>query len=403
MMFSKNDIGIIALVPEDWGGNWQVRHHLLTRLAAYFPVVWVNPTHERSQMLNRLRKREPSIVRPATFPGFTVYRSQWWLPKLYRPERLARLTLRLRLTRAQRLLAAQGCNRTVLYLWRPEFAPALVVGRWHLVCYHIDDEYSFSEVEAPLNDQELQLIRRADQVIVHSPALFERKGHLSPRTAMMPNGVDYAAYSRLAPDPDDLAPIPHPRIGYTGTIKRQLNWDLLLTLVARHPEWSFVFVGPVNPHPDIDVAIKEMARRPNVHFLGFKTVEKLSAYPQHFDTCIMPYLANDYTKYIYPLKLHEYLASGTPVVGTRIRSLEDFAHLVELASTPEEWSRAIAATLAPAAISPERRFARQEVARRNDWGTLVGSLARMIAQRLDQESPHTDRPPAIDPSALVAR
>ena len=196
-----------------------------------------------------------------------------------------------------------------------------VVGRWHLVCYHIDDEYSFSEVEAPLNDQELQLIRRADQVIVHSPALFERKGHLSPRTAMMPNGVDYAAYSRLAPDPDDLAPIPHPRIGYTGTIKRQLNWDLLLTLVARHPEWSFVFVGPVNPHPDIDVAIKEMARRPNVHFLGFKTVEKLSAYPQHFDTCIMPYLANDYTKYIYPLKLHEYLASGTPVVGTRIRSL----------------------------------------------------------------------------------
>lgn len=48
----------------------------------------------------------------------------------------------------------------------------------------------------------------------------------------------------------------------------------------------------------------------------------------------MPYRVNDYTKYIYPMKLHEYLAGGRPTVGSRIRSLEDFAGIVDLAMTP---------------------------------------------------------------------
>jgi len=82
---------------------------------------------------------------------------------------------------------------------------------------------------------------------------------------------------------------------------------------------------------------------PNAYFLGGKPVGELVKYPQHFDVCIMPYRNNEYTRYIYPLKLHEYLAGGRPVIGTRIPPLEEFSSIVSLAGIAEEWSSAVEA------------------------------------------------------------
>ena len=61
-------------------------------------------------------------------------------------------------------------------------------------CYHIDDEYTFSEVEQATSEDEAHLIRKVDQVFISSRGLFEKKGHLNPNTLFVPNGVDYAAY-----------------------------------------------------------------------------------------------------------------------------------------------------------------------------------------------------------------
>jgi len=68
-----------------------------------------------------------------------------------------------------------------------------------------------------------------------------------------------------------------------------------------------------------------------LHFLGGKPTQSLGAYPQHFDVCLMPYVIDDYTRYVYPLKMHEYLAGGKPVVSSPIRSVEDFKHVIALA------------------------------------------------------------------------
>ena len=127
---------------------------------------------------------------------------------------------------------------------------------------------------------------------------------------------------------------PNPKISGTfrirgsdisGTIKRMVDWELLLELSAARPQWSFVFMGPKAPHPEIDDLLRKMAERPNVHFLDAKPTESLGGYPQHFDVCTMPYRVDDYTKYIYPLKMHEYLASGRPVVSAPIDSVEEFS------------------------------------------------------------------------------
>jgi glycosyltransferase involved in cell wall biosynthesis len=316
----------------------------------------------------------------------TVYTPEPWLPRLYRPEWLAALTFRWRLERARQLLIDQGCRKIILYIWRPEYAAALGAVPFDVSCYHIDDEYSFADVDVPLEDAEVRLIAHVDQVFIHSLGLLERKGWINQHTAYVPNGVDYEAYARIQPEPADLAAVPHPRIGYTGILKSTLDWDLLAWLSARHSDWSFVFVGPVARNQEIAGRIDALAARPNVHLLGAKSAQSLAAYPQHFDVCIMPYRSNCHSvKYGYPLKLHEYLAGGRPVVGTRIRSVDEFADVVALPSGPEEWSAALAGALCPAVNTVEKRTARQAVARRHDWGVLVGKIADTMCRRLGDE------------------
>jgi glycosyltransferase involved in cell wall biosynthesis len=316
-----------------------------------------------------------------------VYKPGKLLPKLYRPTFLASFLARVRLKRARRLLVERGCRKVILYLWRPEYAEALDLINPDLTCYHIDDEYNFSSFEQPMCESEALLLARVDQVFIHSRSLFEKKGHLNPHTRFVPNGVDYHAYATPVAEPEDLVTIPHPRIGYTGVLKRQLDWPLIFSLVQHHPELSFIFVGPHSPDPKTLANIAELTQRPNVYFLGPKSVDDLAAYPQHFDVCIMPYIADAYTKYINPLKLHEYLASGRPVVGTEIRPLYEFVDMVALANTPEEWSTAISNALDSELNTVEHRIRRQTVARKHDWDKLVEEIAKTMAERLGLDQP----------------
>jgi len=165
-------------------------------------------------------------------------------------------------------------------------------------------------------------------------------------------------------------------------LKKQLDWPLLLSLATKHPEWSFVFVGYQAPHPEVEDYVQRMSTQRNVYFLGGKPVNELAFYPQHFNVCIMPYRLDDYTKYIYPLKLHEYLAGGKPIVGTPIRSLLDFTHAMTLASTPEEWSRALTESLAPDRVSIDQVEKRRSIAKQFDWEVLVHDVARSMCNRL---------------------
>jgi glycosyltransferase involved in cell wall biosynthesis len=231
---------------------------------------------------------------------------------------------------------------------------------------------------------------------------MQKRGKYNPHTEFLPMGVDYQKFSTPVPEPDDMRDIPWPRIGYMGHLKRMLDWPLLLDLSTAHPEWSFVFVGPKGPHPDIDALLDKMSLLPNVHFLGGKPTKSLGAYPQHFDVCLMPYMIDDYTRYVYPLKMHEYLAGGKPVVSSPIRSVEDFKHVIALARTREEWSHAIQDALSAGENTPEQRVRRQRVARDYDWDGLVAKIVRAITDGLGMNVPPNVVVPTLEKSYEVS-
>jgi glycosyltransferase involved in cell wall biosynthesis len=374
------EVGVIALVADTWGPEWMSRHQILTRLAEHFHVVWVNPSRDWQHTFDRTAEEpRPANNQP---PGFVVYEHDSWLPRFYRPGFLAKYTFRQRLERARKLLASKGCEKIILYIWRPEFVESLDAVRFDASCYHVVDEYSFSDVEVPNSPQEEELLRRAGLVFVHTRALLEKKGYLNSSVALIPNGVAYKSFADPLPEPEKLRSVPHPRVGYAGYLKKTIDWDLLLRLSAKHPEYSFVFVGARKNDEHVGEAVTELSRRPNVYLLGQVTTSAMASYPQHFDVCIMPYILNDYTSYVYPLKLHEYLASGKPVIASPTRLLKEFEGVVHLAQTTEDWSTAIAAGLSTEANSVRAREQRQRVAKEHDWDRLVKSIVEIFCEKL---------------------
>lgn len=379
------DVGILALVPDAWRPYWMSRHQMLTRLAQYFSVVWVNPAPEWRNMLQERRERRAGRKYEPTIGGFRIYDPEVWLPLMYRPKWLARELARERLRRGREMLVKSGAERVMVSLWSSEWWEALDLVEHDTSSYHVVDENSYSAVEAPPSEAELRILKKVDQVIVRSVRLRERKRPFNPRIALIPNGVDYCAFAGPCAEPADLARIPHPRMGYTGFLKKTLDWQLLRDLVTRHTEWQFVFVGKEGTHAEIKPFVAEFRRRANVHFLGEKTAQELAEYPQHFDVCLMPYVINGYTNNMYPLKLHEFLASGRPVVGSQICTLERFSDVVRLPKTREEWPEALANALSTGENRAERAAERQELAKRYDWEILARKTAWTLVQTLGEE------------------
>lgn len=381
------DVGILSIALESYSSQWLSRQQILTRLARYYQVLWMNPAAEWRQAIRagRLGERETHIEGlPASF---TVYDPPGRHPVVYKPAWLGTSLARRRLRAAVAALRRRGCRRIVLYIWHVSLAEALDLAPHDVSCYHIYDEYSGSEVETALDPREERLIRSVDQVITVSPTMFERKGRFNPNTLQLTNGVTYEEFARPVPVPEDLRDIPRPILGYSGFIKKQLDWKLLLELATRRPEWSFVFVGETRPHPEIRDVLDRIAALPNVHFLGGKPSIELARYPQHFDVCLMPYRMNDYSKYIFPLKLYEYLAGGRPTISMPIPALAGFGDLVPVASDVSGWEHAIARLLAPGGDDATRRDLRMAEARRHDWDVIVEEIARTLARRLDLPEP----------------
>jgi hypothetical protein len=85
-------------------------------------------------------------------------------------------------------------------------------------------------------------------------------------------------------------------------------------------------------------------------------------------------------------------------VGTSIRSLLDFAHVIKLASTQDEWSKALTESLAPEAVSIDQIEKRRSFARQVDWETLVHEIAGALCDRLG--SPYKEQFTTLQLEAL---
>ncbi|MCH8566875.1 MAG: glycosyltransferase [Balneolales bacterium] len=226
---------------------------------------------------------------------------------------------------------------------------------------------------------EITAIQNADVSFATSThlrrTLCERTG---ADVKFLPNAASFEtfrkAYDESLQEPADLQKIPKPRIGYTGNICHRQDYPLIKALSAAHPDKSIVLVGPKNFHAHTNIQLEEI---PNVYFTGPKKVDELPAYLQHFDVLILPFLCNDVTRSIYPLKINEYLASGKPVVATPFsEDIRSFSDVIQLESSHELFTAAVETQLKT--DSTEKSRQRYERASLNTWQNRVEQIRKWM-------------------------
>src|SRR5262245_20898398 len=373
---------IIAFAPNGWDGVWMNRQQLLSRLADSFPTLYstgIRSTWDADfwrwgagGLLGRFVSRGNVSVDLA--PGLVL--------RIPRIAALDNLAIRAGAWRWRRHLSQFGARPTIAYLFHSQFYPYVDALRPDYIVYHAYDLYWRSQgPQTPLSPHHIELLEKANLIVASSKVIADDLASSSGRHVhTLPNAVDYEVFAQPSdlPEPADISRIPRPRVGYVGRFNRKVDIDLITELAQCHSDWSFVLVGPIVDLTREELAAYERARgMRNVHFLWMKPREELPRYMHSLDVGLLAYRQGMlWVDGIYPLKLHEYLAAGLPIVSADLPATREFSEVLRTASTPIEWGCAIAEALGD--TSPERRHLRQATARLNSWDTRVAALKELL-------------------------
>jgi glycosyltransferase involved in cell wall biosynthesis len=226
---------------------------------------------------------------------------------------------------------------------------------------------------------EQEFFANVDGVIFTSRDLQEnKKRRKSLPTLYLPHGVDYEHFScektEMSPI-ETLEKIKKPIVGFFGTMDTWVDLSAIAYLAKRFPQCSFVIIGrsvvPMTVLEGLD----------NVHCLGQLPYSELPQYARYFDVGLIPFVLNDLTKAVNPLKLMEYYAIGMPVISTRLPDILDVPGPLYFADTHEEFGNCLDEILR--SDLPELRRQAKEVAQRNSWSARAESFTQFAERCKD--------------------
>jgi glycosyltransferase involved in cell wall biosynthesis len=262
--------------------------------------------------------------------------------------------------------------------WSRALEPAAVV-------YDCMDELSaFRGAPPELLEREKQLFEKADLVFTGGQSLYEAKKDRHPHVYAFPSSIDVKHFEQALSvdnEPEDQQNIPHPRIGFCGVIDERTDIELLSSIAELRPDWHYVMIGPV-----VKIDPADLPQRDNIHYLGGKQYSELPSYIGGWDVAMMPFAMNESTRYISPTKTPEYLAAGQPVVSTPIRDVvRPYGEmgLVHIASTPEEFVRAIEKAMSEDEDS--RRAKATDFLATTSWDKTQQAMAELIEEVTTRE------------------
>lgn len=215
---------------------------------------------------------------------------------------------------------------------------------------------------------------QADLILTPSRLILERCGARDRRFHYLPHGVAAAACAdgTSAPPPLELASLPRPIVGFTGTVGPSFDGVLVGALARLRPNWSFVLVG--------ERRIDHAPRAANLLYLGPRPPGELPRYLGAFSAGIIPYRISAATETVHPIKTYEYLAAGLPVVSTPLPEIRHLSGRVSFAAAPEDFVRRLEEEMA--SDTPEKRESRRRFARDNTWEKRAEEIERLIASVL---------------------
>lgn len=350
-----------------WNFVYQRPQHLLSRLAQYYSVVFVEePIFEDGDA--RLVVSTPASNVHVYTPHTPVHASG------FHDDQISVLQPLI-----SDLIAGRG--RSIVWFYTPMALPLLKQCDPDLVVYDCMDELSaFANAPKQLLQRESALLNIADLVFTGGPSLYQAKRHRTSSAHCFASSVDVTHFEQALDRSNGhalQADIGYPRLGYYGVIDERLDLGLIDALADTHPEWQLVMVGPV-----VKIDSATLPRRPNIHYLGQQPYQALPHFLAGWDVCLMPFALNDSTRYISPTKSLEYMAAELPIVSTPVRDVVDLhSDVVAIAETPEAFVAACEAALLLTVEAREEMIVKmRDKMARTSWRATALAMRELMSQ-----------------------
>ena len=239
------------------------------------------------------------------------------------------------------------------------------------IYYIYDDFTNVPWFKGFASKEENKFIQQVDLIIVSSTELKKRKGQPGIPTEVVNNGVHFDAFNQYEKkiSPDDKA---QKTIGYTGTMDFRFDMDLLEPVIKELPQHKFLFIGKVF-EPKIH---ERLSKYENVTFMPPVPSDQIPQIQSAIDVGIIPYVCDDLTAAIYPLKANEYLAMGLPVVMTPFATIGEADSVVYLAKDAKAFKQSIETAIAQNNELLIKK--RVDIARKADWSERANQLKNII-------------------------
>lgn len=200
-----------------------------------------------------------------------------------------------------------------------------------------------------------------------------------PDAELVPNAAD-VEFFQTAPGDDPLPEVHGPIAGFLGAIAEWFDRELVASVARACPDMTFVLVGGIHR-----VSVQELERLPNVRFEGAQPYDRMPAYLRRFDACLLPFVVGPVTHSVDPVKLHEYLSQGKPVVATRFAEILHYDDLLYVAADAQEFADHLRSALRE--DDPALRERREEYARHNTWDARLDRIELALSEHQRPSGP----------------
>ena len=119
------------------------------------------------------------------------------------------------------------------------------------------------------------------------------------------------------------------RLGYVGTISKWIDFPLLLESLEKYPQLEYHFWGPV---------ACDVPEHAGLIFHGIVEHSNIYENIRDMDGLIMPFILNDITLAVDPVKLYEYIGFGKPIISIGYKEIERFRDFVMFYHTNDEYN-----------------------------------------------------------------
>jgi len=121
-------------------------------------------------------------------------------------------------------------------------------------------------------------------------------------------------------------------VGYHGALAQWIDYDLLKK-IASDGRFALLLIGHAH---DQHMEKSGLLQMDNVYYIGAKPYKELNLYAAYYDIAILPFVLNDITKSVSPVKIFEYMALKKPIVTYSLPECQKYASCL-LADTQEEF------------------------------------------------------------------